>query len=63
LAVAIFDSGSSVGGAVAALVIPLIALAFGWRSAFSFQAFSGLSGCWYGYASILRWIAIRELLQ
>lgn len=51
------------GGAVAALVIPLIALAFGWRSAFSFQAFSGLSGCWYGYASIIRWIAIRELLQ
>ena len=34
LAVAIFDSGSSVGGAVAALAIPLIALAFGWRSAF-----------------------------
>jgi ACS family hexuronate transporter-like MFS transporter len=34
LAVAIFDSGSSVGGALAALVIPLIALAFGWRWAF-----------------------------
>jgi len=41
LAVAIFDSGSSVGGAVAALLIPLIALRFGWRSAFMF---SGLLG-------------------
>src|SRR5512146_3129906 len=34
LAVAIFDSGSSVGGALAAIMIPLIALAFGWRWAF-----------------------------
>jgi ACS family hexuronate transporter-like MFS transporter len=34
LAVAIFDSGSSVGGALAALAIPLIALAVGWRWAF-----------------------------
>ena len=41
LAVAIFDSGSSVGGAVAALAVPLIALAFGWRAAF---VFSGLLG-------------------
>ena len=41
LAVAIFDSGSSVGGAVAALVIPLIALAFGWRSAFVFSGALG----------------------
>ena len=41
LAVAIFDSGSSVGGAVAALVIPLIALAFGWRSAFLFSGALG----------------------
>jgi ACS family hexuronate transporter-like MFS transporter len=41
LAVAIFDSGSSVGGAVAALIIPLIAVAFGWRSAF---VFSGVIG-------------------
>jgi ACS family hexuronate transporter-like MFS transporter len=31
VAVAIFDSGSSVGGALAALVIPWIAIAFGWR--------------------------------
>jgi ACS family hexuronate transporter-like MFS transporter len=41
VAVAIFDSGSSVGGAVAALVIPLIAVRFGWRAGF---VFSGLLG-------------------
>src|SRR6202789_2339502 len=41
LAVAIFDSGSSVGGVVAALAIPLIALAFGWRSAFLFSGALG----------------------
>jgi ACS family hexuronate transporter-like MFS transporter len=41
MAVAIFDSGSSVGGAVAALSIPWIALRFGWRTAFGF---SGLLG-------------------
>ncbi len=41
IAVAIFDSGSSVGGAVAGLTIPLVALALGWRPAF---AVSGLLG-------------------
>jgi ACS family hexuronate transporter-like MFS transporter len=41
IAVAIFDSGSSVGGAVAAIAIPWIALQFGWRLAF---AFSGVLG-------------------
>lgn len=41
LAVAIFDSGSSVGAAIAALTIPLIALFLGWRLAF---AVSGLLG-------------------
>src|ERR1700691_2785297 len=41
IAVAIFDSGSSVGGALAALAIPWIALAFGWRWSF---VFSGLLG-------------------
>lgn len=49
LAVAIFDSGSSVGGAVAALAIPLIALKFGWRSAF---VFSGL----LGFGWLLVWL-------
>ena len=48
LAVAIFDSGSSVGGALAAIVVPWITFQFGWRSAFTF---SGLLGfvwlvCW-----------------
>jgi len=41
LAVAIFDSGSSVGAAVAALTIPLLALSLGWRAAF---AVSGMLG-------------------
>lgn len=41
LAVAIFDSGSSVGGILAAIAIPWIALGMGWRWAF---AFSGLLG-------------------
>jgi len=44
LAVAIFDSGSSVGGAVAAVVIPIIALALGWRWAFFFSG--GLGFIW-----------------
>jgi ACS family hexuronate transporter-like MFS transporter len=42
LAVAIFDSGSSVGGALAAIVIPLIALAAGWRWAFTIAGLLGL---------------------
>ena len=45
-AVAIFDSGSSVGGALAAIAIPWIALKLGWRFAF---AFSGMLGfLWLG---------------
>jgi ACS family hexuronate transporter-like MFS transporter len=42
VAVAIFDSGSSVGGALAAISIPWIALRFGWRSAFIFSGVLGL---------------------
>lgn len=42
LAVAIFDSGSSVGGAIAALAVPLIALAVGWRWAFVITGGIGL---------------------
>src|SRR5580692_8681508 len=42
VAVAIFDSGSSAGGALAALVIPWIALAFGWRWSFVFSGVLGL---------------------
>ncbi|MHB8654272.1 MAG: MFS transporter [Terriglobia bacterium] len=34
LAVGIFDSGSSVGGALAAVMVPWLAIIFGWRFAF-----------------------------
>jgi len=50
-AVAIFDSGSSVGGAVAAVAIPWIALQFGWRWAF---AFSGV----VGFLWLALWLAV-----
>ncbi len=56
LAVAIFDSGSSVGGAVAALSIPLIAIKFGWRSAF---VFSGL----IGFVWLLMWLRVYHPLD
>jgi ACS family hexuronate transporter-like MFS transporter len=42
IAVAIFDSGSSVGGALAAVAIPWIALAFGWQRAFVVSGLLGL---------------------
>jgi len=42
LATAIFDSGSSVGAAIAAVSIPLVALAAGWRMAFVLSGFLGL---------------------
>ena len=51
VAVAIFDSGSSVGGAIAALSIPWIALQFGWRYAFAFSGVLGL--VWLGL-----WLAV-----
>jgi ACS family hexuronate transporter-like MFS transporter len=51
VAVAIFDSGSSVGGAVAAVCIPWIALEFGWRAAF---VFSGL----LGFAWLALWLVV-----
>jgi ACS family hexuronate transporter-like MFS transporter len=50
-AVAIFDSGSSVGGAVAAVAIPVIALKLGWRFAF---LFSGLLG--FGWLAL--WLLV-----
>src|ERR1017187_3186289 len=56
LAVAIFDSGSSVGGAIAALAIPLIAVAFGWRSAF---VFSGL----LGFVWLVLWLRVYHPLD
>ncbi len=42
VAVAIFDSGSSVGGAIAALTVPWIAIACGWRAAFVLSGLLGL---------------------
>jgi ACS family hexuronate transporter-like MFS transporter len=56
MAVAIFDSGSSLGGALAALAIPWIALAFGWRSAF---IFSGL----LGFVWLFVWLRVYHPLQ
>jgi MFS transporter, ACS family, hexuronate transporter len=56
LAVAIFDSGSSVGGAVAALTVPWIAISFGWRSAF---AFSGL----LGFIWLVVWLGVYHPLD
>ena len=56
LAVAIFDSGSSVGGAVAAVAVPLIASAFGWRSAF---VFSGV----LGFVWLLMWLRVYHPLD
>lgn len=56
LAVAIFDSGSSIGGALAALIIPLIALAFGWRISF---VFSGL----LGFVWLFAWLRVYHPLQ
>jgi MFS transporter, ACS family, hexuronate transporter len=56
VAVAIFDSGSSVGGALAALVIPWIALAFGWRWSF---VFSGL----LGFVWLFAWLRVYHPLD
>jgi ACS family hexuronate transporter-like MFS transporter len=56
LAVAIFDSGSSVGGASAALAIPWIALAVGWRWAF---VFSGM----LGFLWLVAWLRIYHPLD
>ncbi len=51
IAVAIFDSGSSVGGALAALAIPWVTLVFGWRWSF---AFSGA----LGFVWLIAWLRI-----
>lgn len=56
LAVAIFDSGSSVGGMIAALAIPWIALAVGWRWAF---VFSGL----LGFLWLFAWLYVYRPLD
>jgi MFS transporter, ACS family, hexuronate transporter len=53
MAVAIFDSGSSVGGAIAAICIPVIALRYGWRSAF---VFSGI----LGFVWLAAWLVVSK---
>ena len=58
VAVAIFDSGSSVGGALAALVIPWTAIAFGWRWSFVFSGRSDSFGWRCGCVSTIRSIVI-----
>jgi ACS family hexuronate transporter-like MFS transporter len=60
VAVAIFDSGSSVGGAFTALVIPWIALAFGWRWSFAFSGLLGFFWLLHGCVSTIHSIGIRE---
>jgi len=56
LAVAVFDSGSSVGGMIAALAIPWIALSAGWRWAF---IFSGL----LGFVWLFAWLRVYQPLH
>jgi ACS family hexuronate transporter-like MFS transporter len=56
IAVAIFDSGSSAGGALAALAIPWIALAFGWQWAF---VSSGL----LGFVWLFVWLRVYHPLS
>jgi ACS family hexuronate transporter-like MFS transporter len=56
VAVAIFDSGSSVGGAVAALTVPWVAILLGWRYAF---VLSGL----LGFIWLVVWLAVYHPLD
>jgi ACS family hexuronate transporter-like MFS transporter len=51
VAVAIFDSGSSVGGAIAAVTVPWVAILFGWRYAF---VLSGL----LGFIWLIVWLCV-----
>jgi ACS family hexuronate transporter-like MFS transporter len=56
IAVAIFDSGSSVGGAIAAIAIPWVALLFGWRYSFVLSGILGL--VWLGI-----WLSVYHPLE
>lgn len=56
LAVAIFDSGSSVGGALTVLIVPWIAIVFGWRWAF---VLSGLLGILW----VILWLRVYHPLD
>lgn len=56
VSVAIFDSGSSVGGILAILVIPWVALRFGWRWSF---VFSGM----LGFVWLFMWMRVYHPLD
>jgi len=56
MAVAIFDSGSSVGGIFAALVIPWVAILLGWRYAFLVSGSLGL--LW-----VVLWLSVYRPLK
>ena len=56
VAVAIFDSGSSVGGAITSLTVPWVAILFGWRSAF---VLSGVLGILW----LVVWLAVYHPLD
>ncbi len=56
LAVGIFDSGSSVGGALAALLIPWLAIIFGWRAAFL------MAGC-LGFVWLALWLSLYRPME
>ena len=56
VAVAIFDSGSSVGGAIAALAVPWVAILLGWRYAFVVSGF-------LGFLWLIAWLAIYHPLD
>ena len=56
VAVAIFDSGSSVGGAIAAVTVPWVAIVLGWRYAF---VLSGL----LGFLWLIMWLALYHPLD
>ncbi|MGD0693309.1 MAG: MFS transporter [Terriglobia bacterium] len=56
LAVGIFDSGSSVGGALAAVMIPWLAIIFGWRAAFL------MAGC-LGFVWLALWLSLYRPME
>jgi len=56
MSVAIFDSGSSVGGALASISLPVIALWVGWRAAFLFAGA-------LGFVWLVVWLRIYHPLQ
>ena len=56
VAVAIFDSGSSVGGAIAALAVPWVAILLGWRYAFVLSGF-------LGFVWLIAWLAVYHPLD